>query len=112
MAEGSDGAGGRCLECGAPLTAHRDEEPGESEQPGDTELLTPGEVAALFGVDPKTVTRWATAGKLRAQRTLGGHRRYHAEEVYALLDEHRPDRADQPEQGQATDDAGAGTATG
>ncbi|MDX1659433.1 MAG: BldC family transcriptional regulator [Nitriliruptorales bacterium] len=50
------------------------------------ELLTPGEVAKLFGVDPKTVTRWATAGKLSPQRTLGGHRRYRATEVYALLE--------------------------
>ncbi|NCV44974.1 MAG: helix-turn-helix domain-containing protein, partial [Actinobacteria bacterium] len=27
-------------------------------------LLTPSEVASLFRVDPKTVTRWAKAGKL------------------------------------------------
>ena len=40
------------------------------------ELLTPSEVAALFRVDPKTVTRWAKAGKLTSIRTLGGHRRY------------------------------------
>ena len=38
-------------------------------------LLTPSEVAALFRVDPKTVTRWAKAGKLTAIKTLGGHRR-------------------------------------
>ena len=38
-------------------------------------LLTPSEVAALFRVDPKTVTRWAKAGKLTSIRTLGGHRR-------------------------------------
>ena len=44
-------------------------------------LLTPGEVAALFKVDPKTVTRWAKAGKLTCIRTLGGHRRYRREEV-------------------------------
>lgn len=49
-------------------------------------LLTPSEVAALFRVDPKTVTRWAKAGKLTSIRTLGGHRRYRAGEVYALLD--------------------------
>jgi excisionase family DNA binding protein len=49
-------------------------------------LLTPAEVAALFRVDPKTVTRWAKAGKLSAIRTLGGHRRYRAAEVYALLE--------------------------
>ena len=48
-------------------------------------LLTPAEVAALFRVDPKTVTRWARAGKLTSQRTLGGHRRYRESEVRALL---------------------------
>lgn len=49
------------------------------------ELLTPAEVAALFRVDPKTVTRWAISGKLTSLRTLGGHRRYRAAEVHALL---------------------------
>lgn len=48
-------------------------------------LLTPSEVAALFRVDPKTVTRWARAGKLTSLRTLGGHRRYRESEVRALL---------------------------
>jgi excisionase family DNA binding protein len=48
-------------------------------------LLTPAEVAALFRVDPKTVTRWAKAGRLTAVRTLGGHRRYKESEVKALL---------------------------
>ena len=38
-------------------------------------LLTPAEVASLFRVDPKTVTRWAKSGKLTSIRTLGGHRR-------------------------------------
>jgi excisionase family DNA binding protein len=52
----------------------------------DTEpLLTPSEVASMFRVDPKTVTRWAKAGKLSAIRTLGGHRRYRESEVRALL---------------------------
>ena len=48
-------------------------------------LLTPAEVATLFGVDPKTVTRWAKSGKLTSIRTLGGHRRYKESEVKALL---------------------------
>lgn len=48
-------------------------------------LLTPGEVAAMFRVDPKTVTRWARAGKLTSIRTLGGHRRYPEAEVRSLL---------------------------
>jgi excisionase family DNA binding protein len=52
----------------------------------DTEpLLTPSEVASMFRVDPKTVTRWAKAGKLTSIRTLGGHRRYREAEVRALL---------------------------
>ena len=41
-------------------------------------LLTPSEVAKMFRVNPKTVTRWARAGKLNAIRTLGGHRRFKA----------------------------------
>lgn len=49
------------------------------------DLMTPGEVAAVFRVDPKTVTRWAQAGKLSSVRTLGGHRRFHREEVEKLL---------------------------
>lgn len=59
---------------------------------GAEQLLTPAEVAGLFRVDPKTVTRWAKAGKLDCVRTLGGHRRYPANQVYALLAEvnHQP----------------------
>lgn len=60
------------------MTAHGMQ--GESEV-----LLTPAEVASLFRVDPKTVTRWAKAGKLSYIRTLGGHRRYPEAEVRALL---------------------------
>ena len=48
-------------------------------------LLTPAEVAVMFRVDPKTVTRWAKVGKLTSIRTLGGHRRYHEAEVRTLL---------------------------
>jgi excisionase family DNA binding protein len=49
-------------------------------------LLTPSEVAALFRVDPKTVTRWAKAGKLSSIRTLGGHRRYRESEIRELIE--------------------------
>lgn len=52
-------------------------------------LLTPAEVAAMFRVDPKTVTRWARDGRLTAVRTLGGHRRYLESQVLALLREAR-----------------------
>ena len=65
--EGTEG-----LYAGAGGTLHRD---------------TPAEVATMFRVDPKTVTRWAKSGKLSSIRTLGGHRRYRATEVRQLLDE-------------------------
>ena len=48
-------------------------------------LMTPGEVASLFRVDPKTVTRWAVAGRIGSVRTPGGHRRFRESEVRALL---------------------------
>lgn len=53
------------------------------------DLLTPTEVAELFRVNPKTVTRWAKSGKISAIRTLGGHRRFRATEIMRHLDEHR-----------------------
>lgn len=49
------------------------------------DLLTPSEVAQLFRVDPKTVTRWAMAGRITFIHTLGGHRRYRRDEVLKLL---------------------------
>lgn len=49
-------------------------------------LLTPAEVAALFRVNPKTVTRWARAGKITCIRTLGGHRRFRASEIRRSLE--------------------------
>jgi excisionase family DNA binding protein len=42
-------------------------------------------VAALFRVDPKTVTRWAASGRITSIRTPGGHRRFRESEVRALL---------------------------
>lgn len=57
-----------------------------STQIDEDPLLTPAEVAALFRVDPKTVTRWAQAGKISSIRTLGGHRRFRRSEVLALLE--------------------------
>jgi excisionase family DNA binding protein len=50
-------------------------------------LLTPREVARMFRVDAKTVSRWAIAGKLSTTRTVGGHRRFRESEVRALIEE-------------------------
>ncbi len=53
--------------------------------PEHDDLLTPAEVAAMFRVDPKTVTRWAQAGRVSSLRTPGGHRRYRESEIRRLL---------------------------
>ena len=50
-------------------------------------LLTPGEVASIFGVDPTTVSNWAKSGKLQALKTLGGHRRFRMSDVQQVLDQ-------------------------
>jgi excisionase family DNA binding protein len=55
--------------------------------PEPEQLLTPSEVAAMFRVNPKTVTRWARAGKISAIRTLGGHRRFKASEIRKFLEQ-------------------------
>lgn len=49
------------------------------------EMIAPGEVARMFGVDPKTVIRWANAGKVPSIRTPGGHRRFSRKDVEKLL---------------------------
>lgn len=49
------------------------------------DLMTPRQVADMFHVDPKTVTRWAKEGKLPSFRTPGGHRRYRRADVQASM---------------------------
>lgn len=51
----------------------------------NSKLIPPGEVAKRFGVDPKTVARWADTGKLKYVRTMGGHRRFRETDINALL---------------------------
>ena len=58
-----------------------------ADSPNPDALLTPAEVAALFRVNPKTVTRWARAGKITAIRTRGGHRRFRASEIRRCLEQ-------------------------
>ena len=52
--------------------------------PGRGAVAHPGEVA-LFRVDPKTVTRCASAGRIGSIRTPGGHRRFRESEIHDLL---------------------------
>jgi hypothetical protein len=61
----------------------------------DEDLLTPAEVAEIFRVDPKTVTRWAAADppKLSSVRTPGGHRRFRWSVVRAKLREDQGERS-------------------
>lgn len=52
-------------------------------------LLKPEEVADLFRVDPKTVTRWVKAGRFPADawlRTPGGHNRFRESKIYEMLE--------------------------
>ncbi|MEV8636499.1 BldC family transcriptional regulator [Streptosporangium sp. NPDC051023] len=53
-------------------------------------LLTPAEVARMFRVDPRTVTRWAREGRLISTRTPSGQHRFREGEVLTL----RGDQAD------------------
>jgi excisionase family DNA binding protein len=47
--------------------------------------LTSGEVAALLGVTDRTVANWANAGRIPHFTTPGGHRRFRADAVYAIV---------------------------
>jgi excisionase family DNA binding protein len=47
--------------------------------------LRSGQVATLLGVHPRTVLRWADAGRLPYVATLGGQRRFPNAQVQALL---------------------------
>jgi excisionase family DNA binding protein len=55
----------------------------------DDEILTAREVARLFRVDPKTVSRWERTGRLRAFKTPGGHRRFRRGDVERAISEAR-----------------------
>lgn len=51
-----------------------------------TPLYTQREVATLWGVSTKTVTRWADAGRIPCIKTPTGRRRYPRDEIDAMLD--------------------------
>lgn len=52
--------------------------------PAGGSYLTSGQVARILGVSPKTVYRWATAGRIPCAVTLGGHRRFRTDDIAAV----------------------------
>ena len=56
----------------------------ESETAEASRLLSPSEAASRLGVVTRTLADWHRAGKITAQFTLGGRRRYPESEVTAL----------------------------
>jgi excisionase family DNA binding protein len=46
--------------------------------------FSPGETAKILGVTPATLRGWTNRGRLRAETTEGGHRRYPVSEVLRL----------------------------
>lgn len=69
----------------------------------DDDLLTPREVANLFGVRTTTIARWSRLGALKASRTPGGHRRYRRGDVKAFLDQ--SPEAEDPRRKRLAEDA-------
>ena len=49
------------------------------------EYLSPGQVASVLHVTPKTVSRWAAQGRLPCLVTLGGHRRFRRQDIENIL---------------------------
>ena len=52
-------------------------------------LLTPGEAAAMFRVDVRTVRRWAKEGRVTSIQTVGGTSRYVRAEIEKLATDWR-----------------------
>jgi excisionase family DNA binding protein len=59
------------------MTAHDDDHSGPK--------LTPGQVAALFGVEPHTVRRWSNENRIKYTKTAGGARRYDAAYIHRMI---------------------------
>lgn len=54
-------------------------------KPDADEWVSPADAAAILGVSPRTVSRLADAGDVRAIRPTGKHRRYSVASLEALL---------------------------
>jgi excisionase family DNA binding protein len=77
------------------VTDSKDPTTGATEHPA-SHLMTAREVADVFRVDTKTVTRWARSGKLDSIRTLGGHRRFDRTEVRRVYQQQTTERGETP----------------
>jgi len=54
------------------------------------DMIGPEEIAAMLGVDPKTVNRWGGKnGFPQPTRTPGNHRRWHRADILAYISDHR-----------------------
>lgn len=54
-------------------------------EPEDVRSYTPQEVANMFNVHVRSVSRWAARGKLGFFRTPGGRRRYYADPIDQMI---------------------------
>lgn len=50
------------------------------------ELITPKKAAEMLGISPMTLRNWEESGKIKAVKTLGGHRRYLIEEIKGIAE--------------------------
>lgn len=62
-----------------------------TEVPPEGRPLAPRDLAAMIGVDPKTVSRLAAAGRIASFRTMGGHRRFHRAEAERFAAAYHPE---------------------
>ncbi len=68
----------------APIAARQTRPEGRGDrQPAF--LLRTGDVAARFDVTERTIINWASAGRIPSIRTIGGHLRFHPDDIEALL---------------------------
>ncbi len=61
---------------------------------GTTDRLSVSAAARLLGVSVSSLRAWAAAGEVPHERTPGGHRRFHREELRVWLAEHGGDLPD------------------
>ncbi|NCO39558.1 MAG: hypothetical protein COZ06_29010 [Armatimonadetes bacterium CG_4_10_14_3_um_filter_66_18] len=66
------------------------------------QLLSTGQAAKLCSVTPDAVLKWIKAGKVRAQRTAGGHYRIQRESLETLLGDKGELRVERPSERAAS----------